>query len=77
MIQYEQFSETAKKLIEKFRNDNWSCKNVWPASLLYSYITIDYGCNYTSQDEIEFDAIMALAKSKNYWLTDIKKEENK
>ncbi len=77
MIQYEQFSETAKKLIEKFRNDDWSYKNVWPRSLLYAYITIDYGFDYKKHFQNEIDAVMALAVSKNYWLTDkIKKEEN-
>ena len=76
MIQYEQFSEISKKAILKFRNDNWSGKNTWPASLLYSYLMNDFGHNYMNYFD-EIDAVLSLAKSKNYWLTDTKKEENK
>lgn len=80
MIQYEQFSEASKKAIEKFRNDNCFGKKVWPASLLYFYLMNDCGgWNYIEflKVENEINSVIALAKSKNYWLTDTKKEENK
>lgn len=76
-MQYEQFSEISKKAIEKFRNDNWSGKKVWPASLLYSQLMIDHGGTWSLNFSTEANAVLQLAKSKNYWLNETKKEENK
>lgn len=79
MVQYEELSDNAKKAIEQFRNCYMLdfASKIPEESGIRTLLRFSLLLNNVIDGSADYFAAYRLAYSKNYWLTDTKKEENK